>query len=94
MNTGANLAGVSSADVAEGFAKNNYVRSAGQNVGNFLTDRNSSHVLAPPGGVSQICFGDDSTPAPARAHQAAPLAPKDNQVHSPMRLDAFGGYCE
>ena len=38
-------------------AKNNYARPAGQNVGNFLTDRPSSRVLAPPGGGSQITFG-------------------------------------
>ena len=36
---------------------NNYSRPSGQNVGNFLTDRNSSRVLAPPGGASQIAFG-------------------------------------
>ena len=36
---------------------NNYSRPSGQNVGNFLTDRNSSRVLAPPGGASQISFG-------------------------------------
>ena len=28
-----------------------------QNLGNFLTDRNSSRVLAPPGGASSIVFG-------------------------------------
>ncbi len=36
---------------------NNYHRSEGQNVGNFLTDRNSSRVMAPPGGRSNITFG-------------------------------------
>lgn len=36
---------------------NNYHRPAGQNVGNFMTDRSSSRVLAPPGGSSQITFG-------------------------------------
>lgn len=36
---------------------NNYSRPSGQNVGNFLTERNSSRVLAPPGGASQISFG-------------------------------------
>lgn len=42
----------------EGAAKsNNYGRPEGQNVGNFLTDRSSSRVLAPPGGASQIFFG-------------------------------------
>jgi len=35
-----------------------------QNVGNFVTDRTSSRVLAPPGGYSSICFGDANTPAP------------------------------
>ena len=38
-------------------SNNNYSRPAGQNVGNFMTDRNSSRVLAPPGGASQITFG-------------------------------------
>lgn len=36
---------------------NNYHRSEGQNVGNFMTDRNSSRVMAPPGGHSNITFG-------------------------------------
>jgi hypothetical protein len=31
--------------------------SNSQNLGNFMTDRNSSRVLAPPGGVSSISFG-------------------------------------
>jgi SPIRAL1-like protein len=35
---------------------NNYVRSNSQNVGNFLTGRNSSRVLAPPGGASSGIF--------------------------------------
>ena len=38
-------------------ASNNYSRPEGQNVGNFMTERNSSRVLAPPGGASQISFG-------------------------------------
>uniref|UniRef100_A0A7R9V5W1 SAP domain-containing protein n=1 Tax=Chlamydomonas euryale TaxID=1486919 RepID=A0A7R9V5W1_9CHLO len=42
-----------------GDLKNNYSRPGGQNVGNFLTDRASSRVLAPPGGGSQIVFGDE-----------------------------------
>ena len=45
---------------------NNYYRSEGQNVGNFLTDRPSSRVLAPPGGGSQICFGGESALSPNR----------------------------
>ena len=40
-----------------GGTTNNYSRAEGQNVGNFITDRNSSRVLAPPGGASQITFG-------------------------------------
>jgi SPIRAL1-like protein len=36
---------------------NNYSRPGGQNVGNFLTDKSSSRVLAPPGGGSSITFG-------------------------------------
>mmetsp|Transcript_18158 Transcript_18158/g.39097 ORF Transcript_18158/g.39097 Transcript_18158/m.39097 type:complete len:167 (-) Transcript_18158:468-968(-) len=55
------IAGLSSADQAAGKAQNNYNRPAGQNVGNFLTDRPSSRVLAAPGGRSQIVFGDADT---------------------------------
>ncbi|KAG1665396.1 hypothetical protein FOA52_015806 [Chlamydomonas sp. UWO 241] len=41
-----------------GSSNNNYSRPGGvQNVGNFITDRPSSRVLAPPGGKSQISFG-------------------------------------
>lgn len=40
-----------------GTLKNNYVRPEGQNVGNFITDRPSSRVLAPPGGGSKITLG-------------------------------------
>jgi len=45
---------------------NNYSRPGGQNVGNFLTERNSSRVLAAPGGVSQIVFGDDPVAPPTK----------------------------
>lgn len=51
------IAGTASTDMAEGTLRNNYTRPEGQNVGNFLTDRNSSRVLAPPGGGSSITFG-------------------------------------
>ncbi|EFN58381.1 hypothetical protein CHLNCDRAFT_140278 [Chlorella variabilis] len=40
-----------------GVAQNNYARPSGQNVGNFITDKPSSRVLAPPGGGSSIVFG-------------------------------------
>ena len=52
---------------------NNYVRPGGQNVGNFLTERNSSRVLAVPGGTSQIVFGDDPPPFAAKARSRRPL---------------------
>lgn len=35
-----------------GGGSNNYARPDSQNVGNFLTDRNTSRVLKPPGGGS------------------------------------------
>jgi SPIRAL1-like protein len=46
--------GATSGDAA---LKNNYVRPEGQNVGNFITDRPSSRVLAPPGGGTSISLG-------------------------------------
>ncbi|EFJ40864.1 hypothetical protein VOLCADRAFT_121666 [Volvox carteri f. nagariensis] len=55
----ANAYGATSGDVRGGSLANNYSRPGGQqNVGNFITDRPSSRVLAPPGGTSQISFGD------------------------------------
>jgi protein SPIRAL1 and related proteins len=46
-----------------GEVHNNYQRPSGQNVGNFLTDRPSSRVLAAPGGASQIQFGGPPSPS-------------------------------
>jgi protein SPIRAL1 and related proteins len=40
-----------------GSHNNNYNRPSGQNVDNFLTDRPSSRVLAPPGGASSLRLG-------------------------------------
>ena len=40
---------------------NNYGRSEGQNVGNFMTGRNTSRVLAPPGGGSSFSLGNDGS---------------------------------
>lgn len=52
------ITGASTHDVKSGALSNNYSRPGGQqNVGNFITDRPSSRVLAPPGGKSQITFG-------------------------------------
>ena len=55
---------------------NNYSRPEGQNVGNFMTDRNSSRVVQPPGGASQIFFGGDSEPA------TSPLKAKVDSSHA------------
>jgi SPIRAL1-like protein len=66
---------------------NNYNRSEGQNVGNFITDKPSSRVLAPPGGGSQICFGTWEEPKPQAA--ASPMRGASEQTslsnmgHSP-----------
>ncbi|CAA7036303.1 unnamed protein product [Microthlaspi erraticum] len=35
---------------------NNYIRADGQNTGNFLTDRRSTKVHAPPGGGSSLDY--------------------------------------
>ena len=56
--TGADVAvNAAQAGYAGDELKNNYSRPEGQNVGNFLTDRPSSRVLAAPGGGSSIIFG-------------------------------------
>jgi len=72
-------AGLSTDDVEGGNLRNNYVRPEGQNVGNFISDRPSSRVLAAPGGASSIVFGtEDAAPqAPAQRGGRAPgsLAP-------------------
>lgn len=46
-----------SPSTAAGTHENNYSRPSGQNVGNFLTDKPSSRVLAPPGGKSSFRLG-------------------------------------
>jgi SPIRAL1-like protein len=67
-------AGTSTADMNSRLA-NNYGRPGGQqNVGNFLTDKPSSRVLAPPGGGSQIVFGDYQEPVAAQRTAAPPHA--------------------
>ena len=47
--------------------ENNYTRDAGQNVGNFLTDRKSSRVLREPGGGSSVALGGANGSALAQA---------------------------
>jgi hypothetical protein len=56
-----------------------------QNLGNFMTDRNSSRVLAPPGGQSSICFGN-ADPEPRQSHgvRSRPLLLR----HSALARDA------
>lgn len=51
--------------LATGCSVNNYARPEGQNVGNFVTDRSSSRVLAPPGGKSSVHFFGQTTPSKA-----------------------------
>ncbi|KAK9843484.1 hypothetical protein WJX81_005208 [Elliptochloris bilobata] len=68
-------------------ASNNYGRPGGQNVGNFLTERNSSRVLAAPGGTSQIVFGDDPAPPAAKACPVAKTVNID-AVGAPAPADA------
>ncbi len=52
---------------------NNYSRPDGQNVGNFITDKPSSRVLAPPGGGQSFTFGGEE-PVPKRT-------PKPNSAY-------------
>jgi len=54
-------------------SSNNYARPGGQNVGNFLTEKNTSRVLEAPGGASSVCFGTDGTPE-AKARQGVGLS--------------------
>ena len=57
-----------------------------QNLGNFMTDRNSSRVLAPPGGRSNVSLSDGSADvaphhgAGAKQHFSAPEAPLYAQI--------------
>jgi len=51
---------------------NNYARPGGQNTGNFITDRPSSKVLAPPGGGSSISFDQIGAETANRNNYARP----------------------
>lgn len=69
---------------------NNYARADGQNCGNFISDRPSSRVLAPPGGGSQISFGNEPAPASTPSSQTSlhmsggPAgSPTSNNYHRP-----------
>ena len=78
FSTDANAAGGACHESNNCRARNNYARPAGQqNVGNYLTGRPSSRVLAPPGGATSIVFGDDggaSCAAAAGVSRAAAAA--------------------
>ena len=69
---------------------NNYARADGQNLGNFITDRNSSRVLAPPGGQSQLgyLFGPEATnesrAAPSREAPPPPYAQEPARGWAPL----------
>jgi hypothetical protein len=65
---------------------NNYGRPEGQNVGNFLSDRPSSRVLAAPGGTSQVVFGD-AAPEPLKKARAPACSKSPNSEHC-MRMHA------
>ena len=89
------VAGLASSDLSAGNLKNNYVRPSGQNVGNFLTERCSSRVLAPPGGGSQVRVEIDE-------HLLTPISnwgpmcafPNPNlPFHSPPQIQ-FGDYVD
>jgi hypothetical protein len=68
--------GLSTDDVEGGNLRNNYSRPEGQNVGNFLSDRPTSRVLAAPGGASSIVFGtDDAAPQEPAARTGRGRAP-------------------
>mmetsp|Transcript_32118 Transcript_32118/g.38891 ORF Transcript_32118/g.38891 Transcript_32118/m.38891 type:complete len:244 (-) Transcript_32118:322-1053(-) len=62
-------------------SSNNFARPDGQNTGNFLTDRNSSRVLAAPGGASSICLGDSE---PSRPHSKAHSRQKEDEIQQPI----------
>eukprot|EP00210_Caulerpa_lentillifera_P001705 g1639.t1 len=64
---------------------NNYVRPEGQNVGNFITDRKSSRVLAPPGGQSSVSFFGASAPSMVvgKPRSTSPVAQPPPPVSQP-----------
>ncbi|ESO99096.1 hypothetical protein LOTGIDRAFT_173934 [Lottia gigantea] len=53
--------------------------STGINQGLNETSKPSSKVLKPPGGGSNICFGGEPDPAPARQSQRGHVAPQQQQ---------------
>jgi hypothetical protein len=56
-------------------SSNAYANGAHQNVGNGITDRSSTRIHAPPGGVSTFSLAHGSSDAAAPAVRRAPLQP-------------------
>jgi len=57
-------------NVQEGTVSSNaFAQGSNPNCGNFLTDRPSTGLHAPPGGKSSLCFGEEPMEAPWRANQ-------------------------
>jgi len=60
---------------ARAHSSNAYANGADQNCGNFITDRPSTRLHEPPGGRSQIAFGDvDNAPTETRAYRPDTVA--------------------
>ncbi|KAG1668982.1 hypothetical protein FOA52_000575 [Chlamydomonas sp. UWO 241] len=72
--SGLGVSGGPSYTPAGGNSNNNYARPSGQNVGNFLTDKPSSRVLAPPGGKDSVVLGDYKE-SPQQAAQRRGMTP-------------------
>ena len=69
-------------------SSNAYATGSNQNAGNFITDRPTTRVHAPPGGRSQISFGSVMAPDRAITHSGmtrdALLSLKNKKVATPV----------
>ena len=69
-------------------SSNAYATGSNQNAGNFITDRPTTRVHAPPGGRSQISFGSVMAPDRAITHSGmtrdALLSLKNKKVAKPV----------
>ena len=64
-------------------SSNAFANGADQNCGNFITDRPTTRLHAPPGGQSQISFGGGDFDAPAvRRPDTAAFAAKGIRVNA------------
>ena len=62
-----------------GTSSNAFASGANQNSGNVITDRPSTRVHAPPGGRSQISFGDDTAATQTQPSVASTATPGESQ---------------